>query len=106
MNRSAIADSRLTAMAISIAGLECPAKSYEETKTDPELNVMIGIEKNAVWTVDGQRSAPDLYGASGCGLWRYGRRVRDSVGPPKLSAIATEWHKKGRHRHVLGTRIT
>lgn len=106
INRKGVAGDRLTAVAITIGGLECPTHSYEATHTDPELNVMVGIDRESLWTADGQRTGPDLYGSSGCGLWRYGRHIRTSVGPPKLSAIGIEWHQKGRHRHVLGTRIT
>jgi hypothetical protein len=106
MNRFTGNSERVTARAISIGLLECLEKDYEETGTNPELNVMLGLEKNAVWPVDGQRTIRDLNGVSGGGLWRYGRRIRDSDGAPRLSAIAIEWHKKGRHRHVLGTRIT
>ncbi len=106
MNRARVTGDRIKALAISIGGLECGAESYEATGTDPELNVMIGIDREALWTVDGQRTGPDLYGSSGCGLWRYGRHVRTSKGPPKLSAIGIEWHRKGVHRHILGTRIT
>jgi hypothetical protein len=105
MNRSPIDGDRLGAFAISTGGLECASVAYEETHIDPVLNVMVGIEKS-VWTRDGQRNSPDLYGSSGGGLWRYGRFIRTSTGPPRLSAIAIEWHRKGRHRYVLGTRIT
>jgi len=106
MNRTRVTGDRLTAFAISIAGLECTAESYQETGTDPDLNVMVGIDRESLQTVDGQRTGPDLYGSSGGGLWRYGRYIRTSKGPPKLSAIGIEWHRKGRYRHVLGTRIT
>ena len=106
MNRARVTGDRINARAISIGGLECSRESYEATGTDPELNVMVGIDREALWTADGQRTGPDLYGSSGCGLWRYGRYIRTSKGTPKLSAIGIEWHRKGLHRHVLGTRIT
>lgn len=106
MNRKPVRGNRLAAFAISIAGLECTAESYEKTNTDPELSVMVGLDREDLWTAEGQRTGPDLYGCSGCGLWRYGRYIRESVGPPRLSAIGIEWHRKGEHRHILGTRIT
>lgn len=105
MNRRAPVDDRIRAAAFGMAGLECDAQTYAKTSTDPGTNVMVGFDKNTMWSKTGQVTAPDLYGASGAGIWRYGRRLRGSAGVPKLSAIATEWHPKGRHRHVLGTRI-
>jgi hypothetical protein len=105
MNRKAVSGDQLKALAISIGGLECDREAYESTHADPQLSVMVGIDRETLWTSDGQRTGPDLYGSSGCGLWRYGRYIQTSVGPPKLSAIGVEWHRKGRHRHVLGTRI-
>lgn len=105
MNRKSLSGNTLNAYAISIGGLECDQEAYESTHCDPQLSVMVGIDREALWTAEGQRTGPDLYGSSGCGLWRYGRYIRTSVGPPRLSAIGIEWHRKGRHRHVLGTRI-
>jgi hypothetical protein len=106
VNRRGVTKGRATAVAYRMAGLECDAVSYEATGTNPETNVMVGFDRKAVWGVDGRRNSPDLYGASGSGLWRYGRRISDSSAPPKLSAIAIEWHKGGVHKHILGTRIT
>jgi hypothetical protein len=66
---------------------------------------MLGFDKKSMWGAHGQRTAPDLYGASGSGLWRYGRRISDDDARPRLAAIATEWHPKGEHRYLLGTRV-
>jgi hypothetical protein len=105
VNRKAVVGDRIKTAAYRMAGLECDADAYRETKTDSSTSIMLGFDKQEMVNADGPYTAPDLYGASGCGLWRYGRRINDAVGPPKLSAIAVEWHEKGRHRHVLGTRI-
>jgi hypothetical protein len=51
------------------------------------------------------RAAPDLYGVSGGGLWRFGRRLRDAVAPPRLSAIAVRWERQQQIKHIRGTRI-
>ena len=106
VNRKAIQGDRIKAAAYRMAGLESEMEAYSAEAVDPEHNVMVGFEKDAMWGRDGQRTAPDLYGASGSGLWRFGRRIRTSKTAPVLSAIATEWHAKGRHRYVLGTKIT
>ena len=100
VNRDAVKGDRIRAGAYRMAGLECGPAAYNATRTDPQTNLMIGFDKNAMWAVDGKRNAPDLYGSSGCGLWRYGRKLRDAATPPKLSAIAIEWYKKGRHKHL------
>lgn len=105
VNRRGLDGGRLTAAAFRVGGLECERSAYEERGIDPMNHVMVGFDKNAVLDADGPRNAPDLYGASGGGLWRFGRRLRDATERPKLSAIATEWQKRGRHRYILGTRI-
>jgi hypothetical protein len=89
-----------------MTGLECDEVSYEATERNPETNVMVGFDRKAVWGASGKRNSPDLYGASGSGLWRYGRQISESSAAPKLSAIATEWHRRGVNRYILGTRIT
>lgn len=88
-----------------MAGLECSLKEYADAGRDPQTNLMIGFDQKDMWGPEGARSSPDLYGASGCGLWRYGRRLRSTTSAPLLSAIAIEWQKKGRQKHILGTRI-
>lgn len=105
VNRRGLKGGRLTAAAFRVAGIECEGRVYEESHIDPLNHVMIGFDKNAVLGSDGPRNAPDLYGSSGGGLWRFGNRLRDAVGRPKLSAVATEWQKRGRHKYILGTRI-
>jgi hypothetical protein len=104
-NRRSVAEARIVARAYRLAGLECDESAYRAEKREPETNLMLGLEPKEMWTADGLRSAPDLYGTSGCGIWRYGRRLRDTQSPPRLSAIATEWKKKGQNTHILGTRI-
>jgi hypothetical protein len=105
INKRGLQGGLLTAAAFRVGGIECELSAYEEKGIDPMNHVMVGFDKNAVLGADGPRNAPDLYGASGGGLWRFGRRLRDATQRPKLSAIATEWQKKGRHRYILGTRI-
>lgn len=105
VNKGALDGDRLTAAAFRVGGLECERSAYREQEIDPMNHVMVGFDKNAVLDANGPRNAPDLYGASGGGLWRFGRRLRDAKERPKLSAIAVEWQKRGRHRYILGTRI-
>ena len=105
VNKRPLDGAHLTAAAFRVGGIECERSAYEERKIDPMNHVMVGFDKNAVFDASGPRNAPDLYGASGGGLWRFGRRLRNASGRPKLSAIATEWEKRGRHRYILGTRI-
>jgi hypothetical protein len=105
MNRQEIIGSRISAAGYRMAGLECERDAYDAAKIDPESHVMVGFDKKKMLGADGQRTAPDLYGASGGGLWRFGRRLRGASRPPKLAAIATEWHARGRDRYILGTRI-
>jgi hypothetical protein len=95
----------MTSLAYGMAGLECPEQSYKEAQTDPRISLMVGFVKEDMWAAGGRRTAPDLYGVSGCGLWRYGRQIRHARRPPLLSAITIEWHRHNRDKYVLGTRI-
>lgn len=106
LNRRQIDEGQATAVAYRMTGLECEEEAYDATATVPDTNVMVGFDRKTMWSADGQRNSPDLYGASGSGLWRYGRQISDSSSSPKLSAIAIEWHKRGQHKYILGTRIT
>ena len=72
---------------------------------DPEINLLVGFEKRRTRGPKGMLTAPDLYGASGCGLWRFGRHIRDAVNPPRLAAIGVRWEARGRVKHIAGTRI-
>lgn len=104
-NRRPVRGDRMISVAYRMAGLECSEDSYCETGRNPEINLMVGFNRKEMWGADGPRTSPDLYGASGSGLWRFGRRLGEATSTPRLSAIAIEWHKKGRHKYVLGTRI-
>lgn len=105
MNRGEVIGTQIAAAGYRMAALECEREVYEAAEIDPDSHVMLGFDKEKMLDADGPRTAPDLYGSSGCGLWRFGRRLRSTSGPPRLAAIATEWQKRGRHRYVLGTRI-
>jgi hypothetical protein len=104
-NKQVIEGDRMKSVAYRMIGLECTEEAYLSVGRNPNTNVMVGFDRDATWGEHGMRTAPDLYGASGSGLWRFGRRVRNATSAPLLSAVAIEWQKKGQHRHVLGTRI-
>jgi hypothetical protein len=104
-NRNQIEGDFISAYAYRMIGLECEAKAYDAAARNAEINVMVGFAQKDMWGAEGRRTAPNLYGASGSGLWRFGRRLRAATSAPLLSAIATEWHKRGKHKHILGTRL-
>lgn len=77
---------------------------YAAVGADPVASAVLPFEPSEVWTIDGQVTAPNLQGISGGGLWRI--PINDGpLGNTRLAAIAVEQHPKGRHRHVLATRI-
>lgn len=95
----------MEAYAYRVLGLECEMAVYETLGANPDVALLIGFDKRNTWGPDGQVTAPDLYGASGCGLWRFGRRIRDAVRPPVLSGIGVRWERQKKIKHVRGTRI-
>jgi hypothetical protein len=85
---------------------EAPPESYATLGHDPKVSLILGFEKRHVWSsAEGEHTARDLYGVSGGGVWRFGRRLREVTDPVRLSAIVIECHQKVRHKHVLATRI-
>jgi hypothetical protein len=103
--RESIEGLNLVASAYRMAALECGKRLYEQEGHDPKVNLLLGFDRRKMWGIEGRVTAPDLYGVSGGGLWRFGRRLRDTIHSPRLSAIAIEWRKRGRYKYVLGTRI-
>ena len=103
--RGTLKGTHITSQAYRILGMECPASAYAGVDVDPEINLLVGFEKRRTWGPKGMLTAPDLYGASGCGLWRFGRHIRDAVNPPRLAAIGVRWEARGRVKHIAGTRI-
>lgn len=95
----------MEAYAYRVLGLECPVSVYKALGANPELSLLIGFEKRHTWGPQGEVTAPDLYGASGCGLWRFGRRIREAARQPRLSAIGVRWERQSNVKHVRGTRI-
>jgi hypothetical protein len=104
-NKAPVRGDRIRSVAYRMAALEGNDSFYRATGRDKQTNLVLGMERRDMWGPDGQRTAPDLNGVSGAGIWRYGRRLRNATAPARLSGILTEWHKRGRHRYVLGTRF-
>jgi hypothetical protein len=103
-NRRPIEGERIKAYALTAAGLECDEATYAAADRNPASNLMIGYEHKTMTGAQGMRTAPALSCASGGGIWRFGRKLRDTTRPSLLSAIFTEWHK-GKHKYLFGTRI-
>lgn len=104
--RNALHGSTMTARAYHLLGVECPSDVYADLEIDPAGSLLMGFNKKRVWGPAGMATAPDLYGASGCGLWSFGRRIRDVNDPARLSAIGVIWERLGRVKYVRGTRIS
>jgi hypothetical protein len=90
--------------AFTAGGLECDEATYAAADRNPLTNLMIGYDYKKVLSAKGRLTAPALEGASGGGIWRFGRELRDTTRPPLLSAIFTEWHRR-QHKYLFGTRI-
>lgn len=71
---------------------------------DPLLSVLVEFEKKRVWQLAGRATAPDPHGVSGGGLWIVPDLFEQIPTPPKLAAIAIEWHRGTRGR-ILTTRV-
>jgi hypothetical protein len=102
--RRALKGTTLEARAYRVLALECPSAVYTTLEVDPKVSLLVGFEQRRTWSPDGMRTAPNLHGVSGGGLWRFGRHLRDAVAPPHLSAIAVRW-ERGQIKYVRGTRI-
>ncbi len=104
--RRALRGTELTAYAYQMAARECPAAVYASTGRNPDHSLMLGFDKRRMWGPEGVREMPDLTGASGCGVWRFGPSLRTATAPPRLAGIAVEWYPKVRKPYILATRIS
>jgi len=103
-NRRPIDGDRIKSHALPIAGLECEEETYRAEGRNPITNLMVGYDQKTMSGAEGMRAAPALNGASGGGMWRFGRKMRKATNAPLLSAIFIECHK-ARHKYIFGTRI-
>jgi hypothetical protein len=103
-NRRPVDGDRIKSFAFTAGGLECDLATYQAADRNPLTNLMLGYDHKTMSGAKGRVTAPALRGASGGGIWRFGRKLRDTTRPPLLSAIFTEWHK-GKHKYLFGTRI-
>jgi hypothetical protein len=103
--KDALKGTELHAWAYRMVALESLQRSYESLGHEAKINLVLGFDKRSMWGPEGQHTAPALYGMSGGGAWRFGRRLRDATAAARLSGIVIEAHSKARHKHILATRI-
>lgn len=103
-NRYGLSGDEFNAQTYSLLMHDADAALYVSVAADSDNHIVLPFQKNDTWTVDKRVTAPDLRGISGGGLWRVPTNERP-VGKTLLSAIGVEQHAKGRHPHVLGTRM-
>ncbi len=103
--RGTVHGSQLHAYAYRMLGLGWRTARTLALGFDPSVSLLIGFDKRRTWGPEGQRTAPDLYGMSGSGAWRFGRRLLQATEPPKLSAISIQWRRATQDKFVLATRI-
>ena len=103
-NRKPLQGGNVKSFAYRMAGLECDSDSYQEAEHDPRVNLMVGFDRKQMWSPHALETSPDLNGASGSGLWHFGRKLRETRAEPRCSAILIECHKR-RHKYLLGTRM-
>jgi hypothetical protein len=103
--RGGLKGTSLSAYAYQAMAKEGRMEAYEAERRDPKSTLVVGFDRRRLWGPDGLSTAPDMYGMSGSGIWRIGPNAWEATSPPKLSAVVTEWRAKGRHPHILGTRI-
>lgn len=104
-NRDGLDGDEFTAQAYSLLTHEGDTGLYSALSADSASQLVLPFDKKDVWAMDKQVSAPDLNGISGGGVWRIPIRDSTAVRESRLSAIAVEWHRKGRHKHILCTRV-
>ena len=103
-NRDGLKGEQFTAHAYALLMHDGEQALYDAIGADSASQLALPFERNDVWEIERQVTAPNLEGISGGGLWR----VPIDEAPARetrLAAIAVEQHQKGGNRHVLATRI-
>jgi hypothetical protein len=103
--KGALRGSELHAWAYRMVAQESAVEAYTACRYDPKVSLVLGFEKRRMWGPEGQHTAPNLYGVSGGGVWRFGRRLRDATEMARLTGIVIECHPRARHKHILATRV-
>ena len=103
--RHSVKGTTLAAQAYQFAGLEAPQDVYRAEGINPAVNLIVGFNKRRTLGPNGPVTAPDLFGVSGAGLWRFGRFLRHATLAARLSGIVIEWRRSGRNKYVMATRI-
>ncbi len=96
---------QLPALMYQVVAKESRGEGYLAARRNPHSSLMVGFEKRKVWGPEGRSTAPDMFGMSGSGVWRFGPNLLSATVAPKLAGIVVEWVARGRHQHILATRI-
>lgn len=103
--RLRLREDQIDAALYPLVAVSQPASEYPLASMSPAENLLLGFNKKDTWRRDvGRLTAPDPYGMSGCGVWWLQGYTSSVLSPPRLDAIAIEWHT-GRYKRMLATRM-
>jgi hypothetical protein len=104
-NRDGLDGESFTVRAYSLLMYDGDEALYQALGLDAQAHLALPFDPNDTWDMERQVAAPNFQGISGGGLWRIQSDDASPLRETRLAAIAVEQHRKGRHRHVLATRV-
>jgi hypothetical protein len=89
--------------ALVLTSKSAGARAYKKIGVTDSTHLVLDFEKKTSTAPDGHSIAPDLFGASGGGIWNLGNEYHAAGDGARLVGIGIEWHR--REKAIVGTRI-
>lgn len=104
-NRKALVGEYFTASAYAGLAHQAGAVEYAAVDRDVATQIVLTSDHKDLWSQGRRVAAPNLYGMSVGGVSHVSGRSRRPASRPQLAAIAVEWHRQGKVKEVLATRV-
>lgn len=81
-------DEHARSVALAFAGHPFAGKRHPTAHYDPDINIVLQFEREAIRTLDGVKDTlPKLHGISGCGIWRVGTFKDKAITPCTADSV-------------------
>jgi hypothetical protein len=90
----------------ALLAAEVDPPEYESLSIDRTTHLALSLDRKDVWQPGGGRTAPNLNGLSGSGVWRLPVYGPEAASTFKLAAVFIEHYQKTSIKHAVATRLT
>lgn len=90
----------------ALLATEVDLPEYESLSINRTTHLALSVDRKDVWQPGGGRTAPNLNGLSGSGVWRLPVHGHEAASAFKLAAVFIEHYQKTSIKHAVATRLT